>query len=335
MQSVSALPSSWKTWIAENKMLKVNEELIVNVLQQNGFDEDLAKREISLISGCECYEAGEWVAQRYEKLQSLLDVYRQLSLLSEKPIERRGNISRSDFLNEYYSANRPVIITGIMERWKALSLWSPEYLKQACGDIVVEITSGRESDPRFELNLEQHKVRLPLREYIDKVLFGGETNDYYLVANNFFLKEEGAKQLFDDIEQFPEYLDNSKPTENGSFWFGPAGTITPLHHDVMNILVAQVYGRKKFMLIPSNHAHLMYNEKGVFSEIDLDRPDFTKYPILEQVRPYEVVLEPGEVLFVPVGWWHHVRALDISITMSFINFVFPNSYAWSNPQIYR
>jgi ribosomal protein L16 Arg81 hydroxylase len=41
----------------------------------------------------------------------------------------------------------------------------------------------------------------------------------------------------------------------------------------------------------------------------------------------DIVVEPGEVLFMPVGWWHHVRALDAGMTVSFANFVFPNRFA--------
>ena len=47
----------------------------------------------------------------------------------------------------------------------------------------------------------------------------------------------------------------------------------------------------------------------------------------------DLELAPGEVLFVPVGWWHHVRALDWSITLSLTNFVFPNRYKWAIPQM--
>ncbi len=45
----------------------------------------------------------------------------------------------------------------------------------------------------------------------------------------------------------------------------------------------------------------------------------------------EVVLAPGEMLFIPVGWWHHVRALSLSINLAFTNFVRNNSFDWFRP----
>jgi ribosomal protein L16 Arg81 hydroxylase len=42
----------------------------------------------------------------------------------------------------------------------------------------------------------------------------------------------------------------------------------------------------------------------------------------------DIIPEPGEVLFMPVGWWHHVRALEVSMTLAFTNFVFPNHFNW-------
>lgn len=330
-----AIQPAWKRWIAENKMLQVEDDVIVGILIRNGISEEAARRQITSVSKTHSYHAGTRVAQRYQKLESLLEVYRQLSTLTDLTIDRRTNLSRSEFLEKYYAANRPVIITDIMKGWKALSLWSPEYFREQCGEMIVEITAGREADKQYEVNLQEHKALIRFADYIDAVVNGGASNDYYLVANNFFFKQEAAKLLYDDFEQFPEYLDNRQVSECGSLWFGPAGSITPLHHDVMNILFAQVYGRKKFTLIPSNHAHLLYNEKGVFSDVDVENPDLERHPKFKEARLVEVVVEPGEVLFLPVGWWHHVRALDVSISLSFTNFVFPNSYHWNNPQIYR
>ena len=41
----------------------------------------------------------------------------------------------------------------------------------------------------------------------------------------------------------------------------------------------------------------------------------------------ETVIGPGEAIFLPVGWWHQVEALDLSASMSFTSFRRPNNHA--------
>jgi len=106
------------------------------------------------------------------------------------------------------------------------------------------------------------------------------------------------------------------------------GTVTPLHHETSNILLAQVAGRKRYRLIPSSQWQYVYNSQGVFSEVDCENPDLNRYPKFRDANTIDIVVDPGEVLFMPVGWWHHVRALDVSMTVSFTNFVFPNHFKW-------
>ena len=46
----------------------------------------------------------------------------------------------------------------------------------------------------------------------------------------------------------------------------------------------------------------------------------------------DFVLEPGEALFIPAGWWHHVRALDVSISLGMNHFAKENDFdAWYTP----
>jgi ribosomal protein L16 Arg81 hydroxylase len=45
----------------------------------------------------------------------------------------------------------------------------------------------------------------------------------------------------------------------------------------------------------------------------------------------ECVLEPGEILFLPVGWWHYVEALDISVTLASTNFHWQNDFYTNYP----
>jgi ribosomal protein L16 Arg81 hydroxylase len=132
----------------------------------------------------------------------------------------------------------------------------------------------------------------------------------------------------DDFTSFPEYLNPTAAGRQCFLWFGPAGTVTPLHHDTSNILLAQVAGRKRYRMIPASEWQYVYNSRGVFSDVDAEKPDLNRYPKFRNATIIDIVVEPGEALFVPVGWWHQVRALDVSMTISFTNFVFPNHFNW-------
>jgi hypothetical protein len=46
----------------------------------------------------------------------------------------------------------------------------PEYLKQKCGNAIVEVMTGRSSDEHYETNLDRHRRKMLLREYVDLVL---------------------------------------------------------------------------------------------------------------------------------------------------------------------
>jgi ribosomal protein L16 Arg81 hydroxylase len=92
--------------------------------------------------------------------------------------------------------------------------------------------------------------------------------------------------------------------------------------------LAQVAGRKRYRIIPASQWQYVYNNSGVFSDVDCERPDFNQYPKFREATVIDVVLRRGDVLFMPVGWWHQVRALDVSMTVSFTNFVFPNHFVW-------
>jgi hypothetical protein len=48
---------------------------------------------------------------------------------------------------------------------------------------------------------------------------------------------------------------------------------------------------------------------------------------LTKLKVYEVTLNPSEILFIPIGWWHQVESLDRSITLSYTNFVFKNDFS--------
>ncbi|WP_449419710.1 cupin-like domain-containing protein [Phormidium nigroviride] len=329
------IPDNLRRWMAIKKLLKEPDDAIIEMLVKMGIDANLATEEVRGIAAHPYFQLCTNFVQLLQKMESQLQIQTQLAALSSKfgTIERKSNLSRAEFLENYYATNTPVILTNAMSNWQAMRLWTPNYLGHKYGHATVEIQANRQSDPEYEINLEKHKQTVLFGKYVDMVVSSGESNDYYMVANNQNLEREEFKSLFNDIEIFPEYLNPADTSGRVFFWFGPAGTITPLHHDPVNLILAQVLGRKRVRMISPEQTPLMYNHVGVFSKVDGENPDLEKYPLYRNVKILEFILEPGEAIFIPVGWWHHVKSLDVSISVSFTNFVFPNYYEWKYPQV--
>ncbi len=242
-------------------------------------------------------------------------------------IERRSGLSTEEFLARYYAANRPVILTGEMADWPALARWTPEYLKTAIGARPIEFQGGRTRDRQFEMNKDAHRQEAPFDVFIDQILRPGAGNDAYLTAYNSERNAEVLSALHGDLGFLDKFLDRQAALPHGMMWIGPAGTVTSLHHDLTNNFIAQIVGRKRIRLAPAAEVGKIYNVRHVFSEIpDLEAPDvdLARHPRLAELRLYDVLLEPGEILFVPLGWWHQVKSLDFSVTVTFTNFRWGN-----------
>ena len=127
---------------------------------------------------------------------------------------------------------------------------------------------GRDSGPaNYEIEREKFVKRLRFGEFVEKVRTAGVTNDFYLTATNNSSNKQVLAGLWDDIVQIPEYLDDRDPL-GGFFWLGPAGTITPFHHDLTNNFMAQVIGRKRVKLVPSWDMPLMANDSTSSRRVD-------------------------------------------------------------------
>ncbi|KAK7981767.1 hypothetical protein PG996_009455 [Apiospora saccharicola] len=126
-------------------------------------------------------------------------------------------------------------------------------------------------------------------------------------------------------------------------WFGPPGTITPLHNDPYHNLLVQVVGHKYVRLYSPLHTEQMHArgkedgvEMGNTSSLDVgalegwDRPAEDQQPspdeqaseemmrkALKDVPYVDCILNPGDTLYIPIGWWHYVRGLSVSFSVSF------------------
>ena len=327
----------WRRWIAENHLLGTSAEAIVDVLVGQGLAQNAAQEELDLIRRDKNLVAAGWIVQRLRKLESLLESQQRMRRLDPGygVIARRSGMSGEQFLVDYYAANSPVVLDDVADCWPALTRWTPEYLVRCAGSEIIEVMAARDSDERYEQNLEAHRLHIPFHDYVANVEAAGDSNDTYLVANNHFLERSAAAPLLADITIDERFLDPACGPSQMFFWYGPAGTVTPMHHDTSNVLLAQVRGSKQVVLVPALEAHRMYNEVAVYSPVDPEAADHSHHPLFAGATAMTVTLHPGDALFIPVGWWHHVRSLEVSISVSFTNFRFPNSVEWALPHIVR
>ena len=207
-----------------------------------------------------------------------------------------------------------------MRDWKALKLWSPQYFSKRFGDLEIEILAERDRDPEYDSNFDGHRRRIRMSQFVRMLRERGTTNDFYVSAKNDLLHSKGFEPLQQDFRCPRGFFDPKKFRVGANIYFGPKGTVTPLHFDSCNILLGQVYGRKRVKLIPPFDMGNVYPERYCFTAVDMDRVNWKKFPLMRRATVLEEVIEKGEFLFIPMGWYHWVKSLDISISLSLIHF---------------
>lgn len=245
---------------------------------------------------------------------------RRLSPIASALMRCEG-LTAEQFRDHFYAPGRPCVIAGAIADWPAVNLWTPTYLREKVGAAPVEFQGGRSGAGDFELAKDRHKRVAPFADYLD-LIENSPGNDAYVTAYNSAANRAAFAPLMADTRPISTLLG---PGE-GMLWIGPAGTFTPLHFDLTNNLLVQITGRKRIHLVSPEQTGLMAHRRHVFSDVhDLEDADcVARHAQAQGVRPYIVTLEPGEMLYIPVGWWHQVRSLDFSVMMTCTNFLWPN-----------
>lgn len=321
------VPDDWKRWIAENILRDQPVDELVRILVENGFPHELAQLEIEAASAHPYVEAARSTARRLQKQNWMLETLARLDQYKTVDVvDRRDQLSSDEFLNEYYVRNRPVVMTRELENWQARSKWTRSYLEKTVGSELVEIQANRNADANYEIENDRHRRTIRFAEFLELVFDRGSTNDYYMTANNAGVNARFLAALLEDCGTLPKFMDESQRLLQTFFWMGPAGTITPIHHDLTNNFMAQIVGRKLVKLISPTCLPHLYNHLHCYSQVAVDNIDYQRFPLFRNVHITELTLNPGDLFFLPVGWWHYVRGLDISITITCTNFRYPNSF---------
>ncbi|KAF8849277.1 Clavaminate synthase-like protein [Acephala macrosclerotiorum] len=250
----------------------------------------------------------------------------------------------------------PLILAGTLDHWPARNerSWNrPSYLmsKTIGGRRLVPIELGRsyvdEGWGQKIISFRQFMEQYILHRHAPAALATG-----YLAQHDLFAQIPSLRQ---DIS-IPDYCYTSPPPPHTSSplgekhsknpqldepllnaWFGPAGTISPLHVDPYHNILTQVVGKKYIRLYAPRESPKLYArgvEDGGVDMVNTSALDIgvlagwdgtedeqseahKQFPLFRDAEYVDCVLKGGECLYIPVGWWHYVRSLSVSFSVSF------------------
>lgn len=314
--------SGWMEWVIANFIAGADFESMLAAMRQSGFSEAYASARLAEYERNITVKAAQKALSVQRKASDILEALSKLERKSpfSKQVDVVRNLPATEFYRDYFFRNRPVVVQGITSEWKAMKYWTPEYFATNFGDCQVEVVTGRDTDPQHEYHFSERKTQVTMRDYVRMVEEAGETNDFYLVAQNYLLSRPEFQELYSHVTSLNGYLDDASVRGRVRVWFGPKGTITRLHHDAAPILIAQIYGHKQVKLISPVHLSHVSNDGEWLCTLDLENLDYSQFPKMKNVDILEVTLAPGDLLLLPLGWWHWVKALDVSISLSLDNF---------------
>src|SRR5450830_1009635 len=198
----------------------------------------------------------------------------------------------------------PFVITGLVGKWP-LSALTPETLRQRFGELPVRARVGDYINTAFAPDRAMQDMSL--LAYLE--LVADNTQDLPPYLGNLELRE------LNGLCHWPAYFKKMGPPR---FWLGPSGTVTPLHCDYDDNIFAQIWGSKRIFLSPPHHDEFLYPREAnaiLFgSPFDPEAPDYEKFPLARQAAMIECTMQAGELLYVPAGWYHQVRALTFSLS---------------------
>lgn len=233
--------------------------------------------------------------------------------LKLKPIDLVENITKEEFEEKYLKPRIPVVLKGNAKNWPAYEKWSLDYMKKVVGDIEVPLYDSSKADPAAPINASATKMKFA--DYIE--LIRNTPTDLRIFL--FDPIKKAPKLLKDYV--FPKDLMGGFLDKYPTMFFGGKGSVTFLHYDIdmAHIFHTHFNGRKHILLFDYKWKERLYKipfATYALEDYDISNPDFDKFPALDGIEGIECYLEHGDTLFMPTGWWHWMKYLDGSFSLS-------------------
>ena len=240
------------------------------------------------------------------------------------------DITPQSFRHEFQLPSKPVVITGALETATPLDI---EKLVSLVGEIEVLTRiygEDRFSRPKTEWKSYCEMQSMTIRAYCEHLKNGSAKRDHMYLA----LIEMGQTALRSVVGPCLELIARNTglrqhPKIDMNLWVGPGGHLEPLHYDGMDGTLSQFRGAKRVSLFSPKQTKNLYpfpishgKMPPTFSQPYIDQPDFVAFPKLAQALEHRkvIILAEGETLYMPVGWWHEIEALETDYICSINRF---------------
>eukprot|EP00126_Sphaerothecum_destruens_P002603 Sdes_comp16030_c0_seq1m5218 len=251
-------------------------------------------------------------------------------------------VSCAEFSRRFEETSTPCVIVGGMENWGAPVKWTPDWLLSVHGHKKFKVGEDDDGDP-VKLRLCYFFHYLCSRPRDDSPLYIFDSHQFEPsapVEHEAGVISESAQKaasLLDRDFSLPKYFTDDLFQTVGHVrrppyrWFvvGPARSGTGIHVDPLGTSAwnALLRGHKRWMLFEGKVAKRLLKPPRFLRDAEAATWFSQMLPIVrsdrwEGPKPVEILQKPGEIVFVPGGWWHVVLNLDftVAVTQNFVSF---------------
>lgn len=235
------------------------------------------------------------------------------------------------FVDDVVHREKPLIIrNSFIKEWPALRKWSPEYLSSKEKTIKGIYSNDNKwfgpyydrskplNDYTSRINDYSTDLTLPTHEFTS-LLSNPDPNQYIYYTASI---DQFGEWALDDIMPYADLLTPNPSHSSINVWIGQPGVTAHCHYDGYHNFYAQLYGTKRFVLFsPTSYTGLypypFLHPSHAQAQVNLSDPSHVElYPSVKDLVSYVAVLHPGDLLYVPPLWFHHVEAIDVSMSVN-------------------
>lgn len=230
-----------------------------------------------------------------------------------RPVREVTFTSHKEFYDTHVPAWEPAVFRGLAKQWPAVQKWDLEFFTRYYGKTktVMIDQHGLYSDgesSRYEISTLGKVIAAIRAGRKESLRFSG------LVDENPELKNDL------DMQWLAAFRSNFSVRGFAQFFLAPAATYTPVHCALESNAFVQVHGKKRWLLYPAMYQQLLdppADRRPYFHTDFLPERPSPRFPLGAYAPAFEVVLDAGDVMYVPPFVWHYVENVTATIAVAY------------------